>query len=312
VQVSACVAPNNSPCQTFTLFSTAASLWTLETVSGSSQAVPAGQAFQPLVIRVTDGSPSANPVMGVNVTFTTTLARIGNGGNGLPVILGSSKAQVVTTQDGLASIVPSAGHVGPCDVFITVSAGASTAQFQMESLAAIVPIVPSPPKSGRPKAPMVPRGPELASPAATSPDASLVLPGLFVILEGIPSNDPRPDSSASACPEPSVDDASTDPGSPATANPEVRAANDSAVTAHCPRLKIVGLKVVESKIVESTRGASKSVEAKAAEQAAQVESEAAPAKAVTDAESQPHPASTVWHPEDKRSCRVLADDGPTP
>ncbi len=30
VQVSACVAPNNSPCQTFTLFSTPATLWTLE------------------------------------------------------------------------------------------------------------------------------------------------------------------------------------------------------------------------------------------------------------------------------------------
>src|ERR1700687_4717840 len=39
VHVSACVAPNNAPCQTFTLFSTPASLWTLETVSGSSQVV---------------------------------------------------------------------------------------------------------------------------------------------------------------------------------------------------------------------------------------------------------------------------------
>lgn len=45
VQVSACVAPNNSPCQTFTLFSTPAALWTLETVSGSSQFVLTGQSF---------------------------------------------------------------------------------------------------------------------------------------------------------------------------------------------------------------------------------------------------------------------------
>jgi hypothetical protein len=45
VQVNACVAPNNSPCQTFTLFSTPSSLWSLETVSGSSQVVPAGQSF---------------------------------------------------------------------------------------------------------------------------------------------------------------------------------------------------------------------------------------------------------------------------
>jgi hypothetical protein len=130
VQVSACVAPNNVPCQIFTLFSTPSSLWTLETVSESSQAVPTGQVFQPLVMRVADGSLAANPVMGVTVTFETTLARGSTsqqgppGGetlgarNELPVILGSSQAQVVTNQDGLASIVPSVtvpsvGSVGP-------------------------------------------------------------------------------------------------------------------------------------------------------------------------------------------------------
>ena len=177
VQVSACVAPNNSPCQTFTLFSTAPSLWTLETVSGSSQAVPAGHAFQPLVMRVTDGSPAANPVMGVNVTFAITLARVSLDHGGLPIILGSSQVQVVTTQDGLASIVPSAGNVGPCAVFITVSAGASAAQFQMESLAAIVPPMPGSSRSGRPKAPIVGRGPEFASQAAASP--------------GVPTGTPR-------------------------------------------------------------------------------------------------------------------------
>ena len=136
VQVSACVAPNNSPCQTFTMFSTPPSLWTLETVSGSSQVVPAGQAFQPLAMRVNDGSSVSNPVMGVNVAFQTTLARVPE--NGMPVILGSSSAQVVSAQDGLASITPSAGSVGPCDVFIAVSAGSSSAQLQMETVAAIV------------------------------------------------------------------------------------------------------------------------------------------------------------------------------
>ena len=165
------------------MFSTAPSLWTLETVSGSSQVVSAGQAFQPLVMRVTDGSLAANPVLGVNVTFATTLARMpfspdpspgsspdkraqpgaGSlaGANGLPILLGSSQAQVVTTQDGLASIVPSAGNAGPCDLFIAVSAGASTAQFQMENLATIVPMLPGLPKSGWPNAPLAPRAPEL-------------------------------------------------------------------------------------------------------------------------------------------------------
>jgi hypothetical protein len=159
VQVIACVAPNNVPCQTFTLFSTPASLWKLETVAGSSQFVLTGQAFQPLVMRVTDGSGADNPVMGVNVVFNTTLAQLrvdssptggqqggesaGGGGGGMPVILGSSKVQVSTTVNGIASIVPSAGNVGPCDVFIAVSAGSSTLQFQMESEAAIVAVQPT-------------------------------------------------------------------------------------------------------------------------------------------------------------------------
>jgi len=48
--------------------------------------------------------------MGVNVTFKTTLARVSE--NGLPVLLGSSQTQVVSTQEGLAFIVPSDGSVG--------------------------------------------------------------------------------------------------------------------------------------------------------------------------------------------------------
>lgn len=179
VQVSACVAPNNSPCQTFTLFSTPAALWTLETVSGSSQVVPAGQLFQPLLMRVTDGSSSANPVMGVNVTFQTTLARVPE--NGLPVLLGSSQAQVVSTQDGFASIVPSAESVGPCDVFITVSAGVSIAQVQMESVAAMATGQNNPGVKVR----NAPRGPHsdsrTNSPTSAPQDASDVL---FAFPEG--------------------------------------------------------------------------------------------------------------------------------
>ncbi len=161
VQVSACVAQNNAPCQTFTLFSAAASLWNLETFSGALQVAPISQSFQPLIVRVTDGSAADNPVMGATVTFLTTLARVspgqggqqGRGADGMPIILGSSQAQVVTTQAGLASIVPSAGSVGPCDVFVTVSAGQSTAQFQMESVAAIAPQQPSQSQMTTPTAP---------------------------------------------------------------------------------------------------------------------------------------------------------------
>ena len=138
IQVSACVAPNNNPCQTFTLFATPSSLWTLETVSGSSQAVPANQPFQPLVMRVTDGSSADNPVMGVNLTFATTLARPSPNPGGQSIVLGASQAQAVTAQDGTSSIVPSAGSVGVCDLFIVVSTGNASSQFQLESLAPIV------------------------------------------------------------------------------------------------------------------------------------------------------------------------------
>ena len=228
VQVSACVAPNNAPCQTFTLFAWPPSLWTLETVRGSSQVVLTGQAFQRLVMRVTDGSAAANPVMGVNVTFASTLARVPE--NGLPVLLGSSQPlQIVTTQDGLASIVPSAGNVGPCDVFITVSAGQSTVQLQMESLAAII---PEQPKNRRVQAPTAQPdiyfAPNFAanfapnsapnSGSQTSPP-QIVPEVLFAVPPGIASNDQTVDSHGNDCPEPCTVDVSGDRGDPTSSNP---------------------------------------------------------------------------------------------
>jgi hypothetical protein len=149
VQVTACVAPNNSPCQTFTLFATPASLWRLESVSGSVQVIPVGQPFQPLALRVTDGASPSNPVMGVNLVFDVTLARIpkdngppgggggddggGGRGNGMPVILGIYEVQVATADAGLASMLPTVGNVqGYCEVLIAVTAGAVTAQFHLQ------------------------------------------------------------------------------------------------------------------------------------------------------------------------------------
>ena len=84
VQVSACVSPGNSPCQTFTLFAVPASAWKPEAVRGTMQVVPNGQPFQRLVMRVTDGSAADNPVTGVNVTFLTTLERNPQGPGGGP------------------------------------------------------------------------------------------------------------------------------------------------------------------------------------------------------------------------------------
>jgi hypothetical protein len=146
VQVTACVAPNNAPCQTFTLFATPSSRWTLENVSGAVQVIPVEQALQPLVLRVTDGASPSNPVMGVNLVFDVTLARIpkdngrhgggddgGGGGNGMPVILGTYQLQAATADGGLASIVPTVQDVqGYCDVLIAATGGPVSAQFHLE------------------------------------------------------------------------------------------------------------------------------------------------------------------------------------
>jgi hypothetical protein len=270
VLVSACVAPNNAPCQAFTLHSTSASLWTLETVSGSSQIVLPGQAFQPLVMRVTDGSSAANPVLAVNVAFVTTLARIGSDVGGIPVLLGSSQAQAVTDQNGVAFIVPSAGNLGPCDVFIAVSAGNSSAQLQMESLAAIVLPQPNKIPAQAPAAQPIPRfAPSLGSQTSAPPSAPEVL---FAEPESTSSDDPAVDSPVSARPESSADGASGDRGGPEAA---------------------------------SSAGSENSA-------SAPVGSDVAPTNAPCSVEIQSKPASSNSLPEHKRSCRVLAADGPLP
>jgi hypothetical protein len=287
VQVSACVAPNNSPCQTFTLFSTPTSLWTLQPVSGSSQFVLTGQAFQPLVMRVTDGSAAENPVLGVSVAFATTLARVspgqggqqgGEGGDGSPVILGTSQAQVVTAQDGTASIVPSAENVGPCDVFITVNAGTASAQLQLENLAAII---PEPPRNIATQPPAAPRVPQFGAQAAASPAVPEML---FAVPQGVATNDPAPDSQT-ACPESAANDAT----------------GGNAVSSPCSS---------KPEEAEPKKNDPKPDAEKLPRKEARPENDAAPAKATSPVEILTDPASSTWRPEDKRACRALAGDGP--
>ena len=189
VQVNACVAPGNSPCQTFALFATPASMWTLEPVSGTAQIVSTGQSFLPLAMRVTDGSTSANPILGAPVTFVTTLERNTTGPGGppggdgdqagispgtlsgsarssidSPVILGTSLAQVITDLNGLASIVPTVGSFSPCDAYITATAGGATAQFDLQS---VVPMTANP---GQPIRRGLPRPPRRSEPAVIQAD----------------------------------------------------------------------------------------------------------------------------------------------
>ncbi len=135
VQVSACVAPANAPCQTFYVFAVPLPQQNLQPVSGGGQ-VSTGQAFQPVVVRVTDSSSPPNPVIAAGVEFQTTVLRpVGSASAGgepyptnpvLPVILQVSQTSLVSDLNGLASIVPSpGGFSAPLEVDVTVTAGTS-------------------------------------------------------------------------------------------------------------------------------------------------------------------------------------------
>ena len=235
VQVSACVSPANSPCQTFTLFAVPPSAWKLEAVSGTVQVVPNGQTFQPLVMRVTDGSAADNPVMGVNVTFLTTLERNpqGPGGgppaggdfaghDGMPVILGTSQTQAVTGQDGLASITPTVGSLGPCNAFITVTAGSATAQFELENVDPLAAQPPPPKKNGGASAARSTVHVDAVSVAAQPPAAAS-------ILFAVPQEMPSADQPAAACSD-SSQEAPCEAASDAAASGTPEVAQPSATT----------------------------------------------------------------------------------
>jgi hypothetical protein len=141
VQVSACVAPGNNPCQTIAGNPVAANLVNLQAVAGEGQVV-AGFAFQPMTVRVTDFSTPPNGVLGETVLFQSTVMRPVDNGleqatgdpSATPAILSESQISVQSDVNGLATFVPSVGpFTGPLEVDIQVSAGANAAlQGQME------------------------------------------------------------------------------------------------------------------------------------------------------------------------------------
>jgi hypothetical protein len=137
VQVVACVAPGNAPCQTFYATPVPLAQQNLQAVSGGGQ-VSSGQAFQPVVVRVTDSASPPDPVIAAPVAFLITVLRpegsTSAGGNGetnpgnpaMPVILQVSQSNVTTDVNGLASILPSAGSFSPpLEVDVGITAGIS-------------------------------------------------------------------------------------------------------------------------------------------------------------------------------------------
>jgi hypothetical protein len=149
VQISACVAPGNSPCQTIYGNAVAAAMLNLQAVAGAGQVIT-GTAFQPLTVRVTDSLTPPDPVLGATVLFQSTLLRpAGNGltaapgdptstQTGMPVILSESQSTAQSDVNGVATLVPSAGSFGaPLEIQIQVSAGTAAAlQDEMEIIQA--------------------------------------------------------------------------------------------------------------------------------------------------------------------------------
>ena len=143
VQISACVAPNNAPCKTFSLKEVPLSAMRLEWVSGTGQLILLGRSFQPVVARVVESSYFLNPVQGVDVDVTLLLARtsnstrVDNAGDtvgtrhGSPVFVGSSQQVLHSDAAGLVSVLPAAGvQSSPIEIQGTFVVGVSELSFE--------------------------------------------------------------------------------------------------------------------------------------------------------------------------------------
>jgi hypothetical protein len=140
------VAPNNAPCQNLTITAVPAAAQQVQAVSGTTQNVTAGQAFQAVVVRVTDNASPAHAVAGAGVVFRAAMERVPVNAPALwfgdtathqpatPVILTSSQTAMVSDGSGLASLQPSAGaSSGPVVIVGSALAGTASVPFQLQS-----------------------------------------------------------------------------------------------------------------------------------------------------------------------------------
>ena len=104
-----------------------------EPISGGGQ-VSTGEAFQPVIVRVTDSRRRPIQIMAAPLSFFMTVLRNGESGCGddgnpvLPVILKVSQSSTTSDMNGFANIVPSAsGFSAPVEVDVSVTAGTSAA-----------------------------------------------------------------------------------------------------------------------------------------------------------------------------------------
>ena len=138
----------------------------LQPVSGGSQTILVGQAFQPITVRITNSATPANPVTGVAVTFQSLtflpdsdvpVETGGDGGTGqfpMNVLLASSQSAAVTDMNGLASFQPSTGSLmRPLEIEVMAStSGGGLLQYELPVLAAPTP--PAGQSTGRARVPV--------------------------------------------------------------------------------------------------------------------------------------------------------------
>lgn len=147
VQVSVCIGPNNSPCQTFYGTAVPSAGLQIQPVAGVAQMASVGQSLQPVVVRVSDFASPPNPVMGANVLVQWSVelpsspsppipgGDNGIGGDPMPIVLYSSQAWVATDSNGLATFQPSTGGFGgTLEILGTAAAGSGTVPFVLEWL----------------------------------------------------------------------------------------------------------------------------------------------------------------------------------
>lgn len=148
VQVNACIAPANAPCQQIYATPVPLSQLNLEPVSGAGQ-ISDSPTFQPLVVRVVDSASPPHPVLAAPVVFLTTVLRPGGAPPGagggetnpinpaMPVILSVSQSSATSDINGLASITPSSnGFSPPLEVDMGVTAGAASLNDPLQLLPA--------------------------------------------------------------------------------------------------------------------------------------------------------------------------------
>jgi hypothetical protein len=160
VQLRACVAPGNAPCQIVYGNAVAPTMFNLQAVSGAGQVVT-GTVFQPLTVRVTDSSTPPNPVVGASVLFQSTVLRPAGSNltlapgdpsanpTGMPDILNVVQSSAQSDINGLASLMPSAGSfTAPLEIEIQVSAGSAAGlQEELEAFPSVSSVQPSAPAS---------------------------------------------------------------------------------------------------------------------------------------------------------------------